>query len=338
MHEYKKMILIDALYVNMGGGLVLLKYLIETMEKRQEKFFLLADARCTGMFDNVSQLCYLNASLRERKRFYKGQKNKFSSVFCFGNVPPPIRLNVPVYTYFHNINMLTLADCRSKKQKIKFLLKRTYIKSIKRNTDEWFVQTSNTAGELIKHLNINSSQVKLYPFYKVPCLNGQNNEQERTDYIFVGDDSGSKGHKELVSAWKLLHERGVDRVLHLTISEKSKLLSCIEDLVKSGVRIENHGFMQPEGLFHLYCRCKATVYPSKNESFGLGLVEAMECGCDVIGSNLSFVHAICKPSEVFDHNSSVSIAEAIIRYENGSSVKTEQIVKNMVVEMTNHIT
>ena len=209
--------------------------------------------------------------------------------------------------------MLTLSDCRDLKQKIMFWLKRSYIKSKKRNTDFWFVQTSNTENELITNLNVDKSRVGLYPFYRIP--EKLKLEPNRTDYIFVGEDSGSKGHRELIDAWKILYDKGVKRTLHLTVSNRSPLYNELMTTQSQNMGIINHGFIPLEDVFSLYAKCRATVYPSRNERFGLGIIEAMESGCDVIASDLPFVHAICEPSEVFDRRSPSSIADAVIRYE-----------------------
>ena len=325
------MLLVDALYVNYGGALNLLRYLVDTLKEKNTEFFLLADARCVGEFDSLRYVKYLKASISNRKGFYKKHIDEFSSVFCFGNVPPPIQLNVPTYTYFHNINMLTLSDCRDWTQRLKFWLKRTFIKLHRRNTDEWFVQTSNTANELVRHMSIPAQKIKLFPFYRHPVF--PKYSLERTDYIFVGEYSGSKGHMELLNAWKLLHEKGFDLTLHLTVSLGEEFLQGIRAAIKDGLAIVNHGFIPMEQLSQLYTKSKATIYPSYNESFGLGLVEAMEFGCDVIASDRPFTYAICEASEVFNPYSPVSIAEAVIRYEQGHSKKTKQLVFDQIDKM-----
>lgn len=329
------MLLVDALYINYGGALSLLRYLIDKLKEENKEFFLLADDRCEGTFDTLQHVQYLKASVANRIEFYKTHKEDYSSVFCFGNVPPPIKMKVPVYTYFHNINMLTLSDCRDKKQLIKFWLKRYYIKTQKNHTSEWFVQTSNTAKELIKHLGVPSDKVKLFPFYKLPQF--PNSEEPRTDYIFVGEYSGSKGHEELLEAWKLLHKTGIDRTLHLTVSLGDEFLKNLQEAIDEGVQIINHGYIPVEQLVQLYMKSKATIYPSYNESFGLGLVEAMEAGCDVIGADLPYTYAICKPSEVFDPSQVETIVNAVVRYETGNSQKTELLVSDMIDEMINRI-
>lgn len=320
----------------MGGAFQLLKYLIDTLEKRGISFFLLADARCAGKLDDVSQICYLDATLKNRKLFYRREMSEdISSVFCFGNVPPPVKLNVPVYTYFHNINMLTLSDCKSRKQLVKFWLKRWFIRSQKSHSDEWFVQTSNTANELKKHLDIAEEKVKLYPFYKLPVF--PKGTGDRTDYIFVGEYSGSKGHKELLEAWRILHKKGIDRTLHLTVSLGDEFLKNLQEAIDEGVNIVNHGYIPVEQLSQLYMKSKATIYPSYNESFGLGLVEAMEAGCDVIGADLPYTHAICDPSEVFVPASPYSIVQAVIRYEEGSIPRSKLKVSDTICSLINTI-
>lgn len=329
------MLLIDALYINYGGALSLLHYLVETLQEKNVMFYLLADDRCRGSFDTLPKAEYRCASLSERRNFYKEHKDEFTSTFCFGNVPPPIRLKVPVYTYFHNINMLTLTDCRDKKQLVKFWLKRAYIIYYRKNTDEWFVQTSNTATELIRHLGVPSDKVRLYPFYKLPKF--PEVVGERTDYIFVGEYSGSKGHDELLEAWKKLHEQGVDLTLHLTVSLGDAFLNKLQMAIEKGVHIVNHGYIPTEELAKLYVQCKATIYPSYNESFGLGLIEAMEAGCDVIASDRPFVHAICQPSAVFDPALPNSIVDAVMRYEKEEKRQTVLTVCDKVDEMIDEI-
>ena len=329
------MLLVDSLYVNYGGALSLLNYLVERLQERNVVFFLLADARCKGLYNNVPYVEYCEAKLSERKNFYLNHTNYFSSVFCFGNVPPPVKLNVPIYVYFHNINMLTLANCRDWKQKMMFWLKRTYISLYRKNTDEWFVQTSNTASALAHSLGISKERIKQYPFYMLPPF--ENDVSVRTEYIFVGEYSGSKGHDELLEAWKLLHQRGMELTLHLTVSLGDRFLKELDKVVSDGVKIVNHGYVSFAELSKLYMQSKATIYPSYDESFGLGLVEAMEAGCDVVASNRDFVYAICKPSEVFEPQSPESIADAVFRYESGKSQKTTQVVRNKIDEMIDEI-
>lgn len=64
------MILIDSLYINNSGGLRLLEYLISELEQRDAIFYLLADSRCKGKFDDCQHVEYMDASMKNRRHFY----------------------------------------------------------------------------------------------------------------------------------------------------------------------------------------------------------------------------------------------------------------------------
>jgi glycosyltransferase involved in cell wall biosynthesis len=333
------MLLIDSLYINNSGGFRLLEYLVNSFIDKEINFFLLADARCHGKFDSCKHVRYMNASLWERKKFYKAKGERFSSVLCFGNIPAPIKLNVPVYTYFHNINLLTLAETHSLKVKAVSWLKREVFKHYKKNTDYWLVQTSNTAKELIDHLGESPERVKLMPFYELPDGVSEIAKQPHgDDYVFVAIDVPGKSHKELIEAWGILHKKGVDKTLHLTVQNDSPLVEKIKEAQNEGVKIVNHGVIPFSEVFELYKQSKAIIYPSHNESLGLGVVEAITAGCDVIGSDLPFLHSICKPSGVFNPYSAESIAVALLAYEKGDSRNSELTIYNHINELINLLT
>ena len=328
------MLLLDSLYINTSGGMRLLEYLVAVLKARDVDFYLLADARCTGKFNDCMHVRYMKASLRERKNFYAIKSHSFSSVLCFGNIPAPIKLDVPVYTYFHNINLLTLAEAHSVLVKVKSWLKREIFKHYKKNTDYWLVQTSNMANELLKNLNEVHERVKVLPFYEFPeGVESIAKQPHGDDYVFVAIHVPGKSHEELLEAWRILHTKGIDKTLHLTIQKESPFCEKIKKAQNEGVKVVNHGVVPFKDVFGLYMQSKAILYPSHNESLGLGIVEAITAGCDVIGSDLPFLHSICKPSVVFNPYSAESIAEAVIKYENGCTSKSELLIRNQIDEL-----
>lgn len=330
------MVLIDSLYINNSGGFRLLEYLVAELQKRKADFYLLADSRCKGKFDDCQHAEYMDASMRNRRRFYLQHRNVFASVLCFGNIPTPIKMDVPVYTYFHNINLLTLAEASSFSVKVKSWLKREVFRYYKKNTDFWLVQTTNTANELVKNLDESENRVKLMPFYELPvALDSLSEKPHGGDYVYVSDYyKGAKGHETLLDAWRQLHNKGIDITLHLTIHERNaEFIDEIKKARNEGVRVINHGFVSFEKVIELYRNSKALIYPSHNESLGLGIIEAVTAGCDIIGADLPYLHAICKPSVVFDPYSSKSIVDAVIEYEKGTSLKTTLLINNRIEDM-----
>lgn len=335
------MILLDAIYINNSGGFRLLAYLVAELQKREADFYLLADARCIGRFDSCKHVRYMNASLWERNKFYKANAGRFSSVLCFGNIPAPMRMDVPVYTYFHNINLLTLAEADSLPVKVKSWLKREVFRHYKKYTDYWLVQTANTAKELVKNLHEKEERVKLMPFYELSdMLGGLAEIPHGGDYVYISDYyKGAKGLETLLEAWRLLYNKRVDITLHLTIHERNaEFIAEIEKARNEGVMVVNHGFVSFEKVIDLYKMSKVLIYPSHNESLGLGVVEALTAGCDVIGSDLPFIHAICKPSVTFNPYSPESIAKAVMDYEKGLGSKSYLLIRNNINELIDLIT
>ncbi|MGZ5053899.1 MAG: glycosyltransferase [Methylobacter sp.] len=72
------------------------------------------------------------------------------------------------------------------------------------------------------------------------------------------------------------------------------------------------GFVPEEDLLALYNLCKAFVFPSWHEGFGLPALEAMSCGRAVIGANTSSLpEVIGRDDALFDPMSDWSIAEKL---------------------------
>ncbi|MDO8898368.1 MAG: hypothetical protein Q7V19_12020, partial [Bacteroidales bacterium] len=204
------MILIDSLYVNNSGGLILLKYLIPEIEKEIDNVFFLIDQRCQNEFINIPAIKkkVLKASIYERNLFYITNKTKFTKVLCFGNIPPPIKIKAEIYTYFHNINLLEIPNNIYQPNWIRSAVKQCYIYLKKHNTDKWIVQTNNTKKVLMKTLSEPCEKVLVHPFFPKILNNPDFNNDKRKDYIYVSNYTKEKNHKTLLLAWQQLFHRG----------------------------------------------------------------------------------------------------------------------------------
>lgn len=332
-----KPILIDALHITMGGGKGLLEYLVNSLIEKSISFHLLRDERCPILKneENISRVTVMLDSGHNRKQYYIDNYNVYISVLCFANLPAPIKMPCPVYTYMHNVNLLKIPKNFSFTNKIKNWLKQRYIAYYAKNTDAWIVQTQNTEDCLRKVLPCSGKRIFQLPFYKIQDSLKEigKDKNNRMDYILVGDYTGTRGHDELVTAWIKLAEHGFNSTLHLTISENHPFCLTLKSAIKSGANIINHGIVPFEELSRLYRMCKATVYPSINESLGLGVIEAIWAGCDVIGIDLPFIHCICIPSITFPNQNVDAIVKAVLCYENGYVEKSKLIVKDHIEDL-----
>lgn len=329
-------LLIDSIYVNNSGGLVLLKYLVEKALAIKSGVFFLFDERCAEVFKHIpeSQKLVLKPSLTERKKFYKSRGNDFSGIFCFGNIPPPIRLGVRVFTYLHNPLLLSTPEGYPLSQKISKFLKTSYIRLCLKNTDGIFIQTDFMADMLRSNWNYPDSKIFHFPFFDASRFEPLNTiEKQQHEYLFINDGNPHKNHINLLKAWLIVNKAQPEWRLHLTVTERNpEVLNQIEIYKNLGANIINHGFVNPVDV---YSQCQYLVYPSLTESFGLGLIEGTVAGLQVISSDLPYAHSVVYPSAVFNPWKPEEMASVILknRIENHDFIRTRLKTKDLIDEM-----
>jgi len=326
------MILLDAIYINNSGGKILLDYLITKFESEKLLVFYLLDNRIKNNHPKINDsknFIYLNASLLERHKFYKKNKNKFKKILCFGNIPPSIRTDAVVYTYFHQKLFLEIPTQIAFKQRLIFKFKSAIFTFFKKNTDFWLVQTKAMEESLSKKMNLKSSILKM-PFYP-ELKNSDDVIRNVNSFLYVSSGSEHKNHKNLLEGFKLFYGQNTDGTLHLTVDENfTELNQIINELIKNGYPIVNHGFVERSKIINLYKSCTFVIYPSLSESFGLGIIEALENKCSIIGANLPYTFAVCEPSLVFDPYSSKSICESLKSACQNNIKPSKQLVFNEI--------
>lgn len=335
----KKPILIDALHINMGGALMILNHLVDRLVARNIPFVLLKDDRCPKLRseDAVPQIEIMSCKESIRKRYYKDNYNAYSTILCLGNIPPAIRMPVKVNTYIHNVSLLKIPEDYPFAEKVRTYIKRAYIRHFAKDTDTWIVQTTNTLDLVRQSLPCKDKTTLIYPFYHLPKdIKPDNPIADRQDYIFVGDHTNAKGHEYLIEAWKLLAAKGFSKKLHLTVS-KPEICDMIQKARQAGANIENHGYITFNKVVQLYQRSKATIYPSLNESLGLGIIEAASAGCDVIGCDLPYIKCVCYPSGVFAPKNAMAIMEAVLEYEKGHTSPTQLLIRDKADELIDYM-
>lgn len=327
------MILIDALHINSSGGKILLDYLIDNLEKTSLPIFYLLDKRIDGNIPPIkkeNKVVYLQASLFTRKQFYKSHKDDFEKILCFGNLAPSYRTSAQVYTYFHQQLYIQLPKDSSVKLKISFFLKKIIFRSLKENTDYWMVQTDLINFNFRKAFGVDKRKVLTMPFY--PELQSKENfERKKHTYLYVSNVSAHKNHMRLINAFCSFYEEYQKGELILTVGEeKIELVSLIKEKIEKKYPIRNLGFIPRQQLAKVYQESEYLIYPSLAESFGLGLVEAIENGCKVIGADLPYTYAVCEPSLTFDPLDEQSIYKSL-------SLSLQQTVKPSITKVFNSI-
>lgn len=332
-----KPILIDTLHVHMSGALAIVNHLVDNFVAQNVGFVLIKDSRAPRFHaeDRVKHLVVMPCSEWERMCYYRLHRNDYHSVLCMANIPPAIKMPCKVYTYFHNVTLLEMPKTFPFKARLSFFMKYIIIRLLQSHSNYWIVQTEHTKNLINK--NFPPKETYVYPIYKIPEELKCYSHEERCDYVFIGEYTGAKGHDKLLKAWEILSKLGLNKKLHLTVNYPP-YQQLINEYKSRGVNIENHGFVSFNEVVKLYHSSKAIVYPSLNESLGLGLIEAVEAGCDIIGADLPYTHAVCEPSVLFNPANPQSIADAVMRYEQDNTKCTKLTICDMIDNLINMVT
>jgi glycosyltransferase involved in cell wall biosynthesis len=331
------MILVDALYVNCGGAKILLDYLVKHIEKNNLDVFYIFDERCNGSYHDISadRKIYLKASFFERHAFYAKNKYRFETVFCFGNLPPNIKLKAVVYTYFHQPMYLNIPKEFSLKDQLKFNLKILIFKLIAKNTNFWVVQSNLIKEGLHQKFHFKNENIKILPFYPQFGV-FEETVRERLSYLYVSNATPHKNHSRLIAVFCRFYDKFNLGKLIVTVGDDyQSTIKLIEEKKKLGYPIENIGFVGRDELQKKYLSTEFLIFPSLTESFGLGLIEAIECGCKIIGADLPYTYEVCEPSIVFNPSDDESFMEAFKNSLNEDVKISIPKIKNNINKLIN---
>ena len=336
------MIVIDSVFINSGGGLVLLKYFLQNIPVRNNVTILLDQRNQSSVQFITDNYKIASSSFYSRYQFYKKNKKNISLVFCFGNIPPPIRLGCRVYTYFHQ--PLYLVERKYTRQSpilyFTYLLKKLYLTTVKKNTDYFIVQTSLIQKLLSKQFHVDFSKILIYPFFDISDFINSSKKtiKLKYKYLYPSDGHFHKNHINLIYAWRLLNVTYPELELHLTISNSyPDLKKLISDFKEKGVNIHDHGFIKKDELSILYASSKFVIFPSLAESFGLGLIEAFYWGCEVITSDLPYANEILEPYATFKPNDIDDIVDKLkssyVIDSDQNRLKTQSKISNRILQL-----
>lgn len=331
------MILVDALYINISGGKILLDYLIKEFNRSDIEVFYLLDSRIRDQHTCVrnESFIYLEPSLQKRHQFYRENKIKFSKILCLGNLPPSIKLPGTVFTYFHQPLFISIGKEIPIYQRCILILKTLVLRRLVKNSDYWLVQSEFMKKSLIEKfgLGCRSDIVKIIPFYP-PISSREYSGDRKRQLIYISNGEKHKNHKRLLHAYTQFYDKNKFYELHLTVEKKfDSLHELISRLQKKGYPIINHEYLSREELGQLYKSSEYLIYPSLAESFGLGIIEALECGCKVIGADLPYMHAVCVPSLLFNPQSVEDMIVSLNKIISEDIKPSKQLVFNQVAKL-----
>lgn len=315
------MILIDAYYINIGGGKVLLDYLIDSLVNKNIKFNLIVDARNKNIIEKCQNNSYFICNNSFKRNFLLKNltnKNKYNSVFLFNSIPPLFKLKTKVYCYFHNLNLLNYG--------VKFF----YLLLFKNNVNEWIFQTNKTK-EIFNEL-IDFKKGHVLPFFKE--FKESKKKTNKNSFFYPTSNHNHKNNNILLKVFKDISKTNPDLSLYITLSNKNR-----EEFTSPNITFLD--YVTKEKVSEMINKYNYIIHPSLKESFGLVLIEAANKNKIVLASDLSYVTEIIKPSLTFKPDCQKSIYDAIISTQTknfeGSKLKIKNKINYLIKLISNEI-
>ncbi len=324
----KKKLFISAFNIHQGGGLYLLSSLIKELALDQGSLLIL-DKRLS---DNTSFIGrhgvkWVKPTIVERLNvnwWLAKNVNHSDIVLCLGSLPPLINLRSRVIVFVQNRYLIERVPLRDFliKDRLRLIFERLWFLIGAKNVTEFIVQTP-TMKRLLEQKIGNGAQVRICPFivdpgrYQRKSLEAGSPLNKVYDFVYVASGEPHKNHFKLLEAWVLLAHDGIYPSLCLTLDDAHSNEVCmkLEYLSRRhGLRIKNVGALSHMDVLELYKKSGAVIYPSNFESLGLPLIEARQAGLPVLAPELDYVRDVLDPEQVFNPDSSLSIARAVKRF------------------------
>lgn len=315
-------VVIYAPNVHTGGGYVLLKALLHSFDSPLPLILFLDDR-----VELDYPLPRLSTHFRVKPtlfgRISAGIKLKTicsedDLILCFNGLPPALPASGRIVVFLQNRLYLSsvLPKSLSIKTAIRLRYERFMSRALQYKVSEYIVQTPTMARELIARYRTSCS-VRILPFAESDIASNFNSVKAPSwDFIYVADGVAHKNHLLLLEAWRILANEGIRPSLALTLGTRDRdLINHIKIIQDSNnLHVANLGHLDHNKLMCMYRECRALIFPSTSESFGLPLIEATACNLPIIAGELDFVRDVCRPVQTFDPLSAVSIARAVKRF------------------------
>lgn len=322
------MILVDAVYLNSPGGVVLLQLFLDSLLKDEKsKTVLLLDYRLKNklfVLEDFKHVFFCKNNEFSRFYFYLKIRDLFDKVLCFSNVPPPIftlKKSVETFVFFHNILILEPIIHFYNLFKIRSI-KSLYIKFFNKSKFNWIVQNEEIKNLLKNQIPLN--RIIVAPFFYEFEKTTSNSENA---YFYPSSGLPHKNHRILFQAWELLHKINNNKIpLYVTLN--SQEFSTFSKGLNSSLII-NLGNISHKDVLKRLRIVKYLIFPSLKESFGLPLIESTYCGNCILCSKSEVSNALVKDAYFFDPLSINDIIDKVLLSQR-NHISSKLLIKNQI--------
>ncbi len=330
--ELKSKIILEASNIYSGGGLVLLKLLLnELSELKVNADIYLGYNKVVEDIknENYNNLNIIKTNTKDTLLRYA---KKREDVVFLCNLPPFVK-NKNSFLVFYNELFFKKKNIFSKSG-LKFTVLSLWFKLFNKNVDNVLVQSQHIENLIVSKTN--SKNVKTIPIYKK--FEKSIEVEKIYDFCYISSAAPHKNHNTLFDALEMLLDKNINTNIVVTIPEhQDGLLNRVNDInSKYEGAITNVGYIDNSEIEQVYSISRALVFPSTAEAFGMPLIEAHDLGLKVLVSNLPYAFDIFEEVVTFNPSKKESIANQMMRFLNGELENTKQI-SNVVNKLDDYV-
>ncbi|MFH1786627.1 MAG: glycosyltransferase family 4 protein [archaeon] len=150
------------------------------------------------------------------------------------------------------------------------------------------ITVSDATKRLLIESRVPESKIRvIYNGVDIKRFSGMKATREEGKFIYVGRVVEQKNIADLLRAFKIVHGKKPDTRLVIAGSGKDdKQFLCMARDMGLSDSVEFRGFMEPNALVKEIASAAALINPSRQEGFGLALLEAMCAGTPVVAYDL----------------------------------------------------
>lgn len=214
--------------------------------------------------------------------------------------------------------------------------------NVLKRSDGLVIISNYVKNELIQHYgNIcNNKDMKMVhngcPDWVLP--RDYSLDQRQDFLLYIGNPEPRKNLVRIIQALELLQSKGISIPFHLIGPRESwKTESLTETLEKSPIRdnIKILGYLSEDELVEQYTKCRAVVYPSLYEGFGLPVLEALLLDAVVITSKGTVMEEVAQDCAVYVEPLNVEDIAKKISLVVSDSFDRDTVMKNKETVLRN---
>lgn len=268
------------------------------------------------------------------------KKYKIDLLHCTSNTAPVVG-STPTMVTLHDVIFME-SNVLFKKgysitQRLGNIYRKWNLRLIKNKIKRWITVSDFEKKNIIRKMNFSSEEVfTVYNSYAEHFKSTVTEEQQREIkekyqlpdrfMFFLGNTDPKKNTENLIKAFQM-YTREVSQPLHLVVADLNlaNVKEWINDSATSSL-FHFPGYIANADLPVIFSMADLFLYPSKRESFGIPIVEAMASSCPVLTSNTSALPEIAGNGAAYCDPENIACIAAQIQFV----LENDSIRKNLI--------